>query len=86
MGCLLTLLLLMGPRAVLFGIAIFTNWYAAFEFWWIGFICWILAPWSSLAWITIYLLNDGNLTGGYLILFIIGMVMDAAQIFASGDD
>lgn len=72
-------LLVLGPRIVLFGAWIFSDWYMAFESGLLGFIGWVFLPWTSLAWMYIYFNNDGQLTGGYLILFIAAILVDMSS-------
>ena len=76
--------LLLGPRLVLLWSALWSDWYNAFESGWLAFLAWVFLPWTSLAWMCIYFNNDGQITGGYLILFIISIILDLGSNSSSG--
>ncbi|HEX6240625.1 MAG TPA: hypothetical protein VFZ61_07025 [Polyangiales bacterium] len=74
--CLLALLMFFGPRVVLACAWLLSNWYQAFDSSLIAFAGWLLLPWTSLAWIYVYFHNHGALSGGYLLVLIVGVALD----------
>jgi hypothetical protein len=82
--CLIALLLMLGPRLFLVGVWLLTDWYGAFESGLIALLGWLFLPYTSLAWMYIYFRNDGQIQGGYLILFILGILFDLGVFSGSG--
>jgi len=74
--CLVALVLFFGPRVALALIWLFTDWYAAFSSVLVGALGFLLLPWTSLAWMYTYFHNGGALTGGYVLLIVLGAVAD----------
>ena len=74
--CLAAIILSLGPRFVLILACMMSNWYDAFETGWMAFLAWIFMPWTSLAWMYIYFNNAGDISGGYLVLMIMSVIMD----------
>ena len=48
--CLGALVLMLGPRVVLFAAWLLSNWYVAFDSTPVAVVGWLFAPWTSLAW------------------------------------
>ena len=88
--CLVALILSLGPRFVLICAWLMTNWYDAFEVRWVAFLAWLFLPWTSLAWMYIYFSNAGDISGGYLVLMIMAVLLDigawGSNQAAQGDD
>jgi len=79
--CLVALFLLIGPRFVLFISWLFSwGWYAAFDSRLIAFVCWLILPWTSLAWMYTFFNNEGQITGSYLLLIIVAVVVDVCSV------
>lgn len=74
--CLGALLLFFGPRVVLFSAWLFADWYRAFDSAALAVVAWMLAPWTSLAWMYIHFHNAGNTSGGYIVLLAIAVLAD----------
>ena len=76
-GCCLGLIAIVfvSRLSLLYGL-FFSNWYNAFDSTIIAILGWIIAPWTSLAWMYIYFNNGGEINGIYLICLIIGILMD----------
>ena len=81
--CLAVLLLLIGPRVLLIGIWLLTNWYNAFSSSLIAFVAWLFLPYTSLAWMYIYFHNGGRIAGGYVVLLILAVLLDVG-VFSGG--
>src|ERR1700742_3020027 len=74
--CVLLLVLFFGPRVALVLAWLFTNWYAAFNSTLIALAGFIFLPWTSLAWMYTFFHNGGALSGGYVILGVLGVIAD----------
>ena len=74
--CLAVALLAFGPRVVLFFAWLFTSWYDAFDARFVALLGWLFLPWTSLAWMATYFHNGGSISGGYVLLFILGILAD----------
>lgn len=81
--CLGALVLMLGPRCVLLGAWLFSNWYEAFDSALLAVTGWVFAPWTSLAWIYTYFHNGGDLSGGYMVLLGVGLLFDIGSIGSS---
>ena len=82
--CVGALLLMIGPRFVLFLSWLLSwGWYDAFESGLAAFVCWLFLPWTSLAYMYIYFNNDGVVAGSYLLLLICGVLLDVFSMFSS---
>jgi hypothetical protein len=78
--CVVALLLFFGPRVALALIWLLTNWYAAFSSTWIALLGFFLLPWTSLAWMYTYFHNEGALSGGYVVLIVVGVLADLSAV------
>jgi len=74
--CLVALLLFFGPRAALAVIWLFTNWYSSFSSALVALAGFVFLPWTSLAWMYTFFHNHGQLSGGYVLLIVLGAVAD----------
>lgn len=74
--CLVALLMFFGPRVLLAFAWLMTNWYRAFDSSVLALAGWLLLPWTSLAWIYIYFNNHGVLSGGYVLVLVLGVLLD----------
>ena len=74
--CLVALLMFFGPRLALACAWLLSNWYQAFDSSLIAIAGWLLLPWTSLAWIYIYFHHHGALSGGYVLLLVLGVALD----------
>ncbi len=84
MGCCFFASLITGlPRLALIIIWLATNWYSSFESSLLAFIGWLCLPYTSMVWMYIYFNNAGHIQGGYLILFIVGILLDIGANTAS---
>ena len=54
-GCLVALVALFSPRLAVFLVWLFTDRMSiAFDSWWVGFLGFLLLPWTTLAWAVVY--------------------------------
>ena len=83
--CLVVMLLMLGPRFVLLCAWLMSNWYDAFDSTLIALVGWLFLPWTCLAWMYIHFNNAGEISGGYLLLFIIAIITDLGASFSSGN-
>jgi hypothetical protein len=81
--CLAVLAMLLGPRVVLVFVWLLTNWYSAFDSTVVALLGWIFLPCTSLAWMYTYFHNAGQIQGGYVVLLILGVLLDIG-VFSSG--
>ncbi len=81
--CLAAGAMLLGPRVFLIGVWLLTNWYAAFDSRLVALLGWLFLPYTSLAWMYIYFHNAGQVQGGYLVLLILGVLLDLGAFSGS---
>ena len=74
--CLIALVLFFGPRVALALIWLLTDWYAAFSSSIVALLGFIFLPWTSLAWMYTYFHNGAALSGGYVLLIVLGALAD----------
>jgi hypothetical protein len=74
--CLIALLLFFGPRVALAVIWLFTDWYASFSSTLVALAGFVFLPWTSLAWMYTFFHNHGQLSGGYVLLVVLGALAD----------
>lgn len=75
--------MMLGPRVLLIGVWLLTNWYAAFDSGLVALLGWLFLPYTSLAWMYIYFNNAGQIQGGYLVLLIFAVLVDIG-VFSGG--
>jgi len=79
-GCLFALGAMVVPRLFMLGILLFTNWfgraYATLAWPLLGFF---FMPYTTLAYMAAMLNNNHTLSGGWLALFIIAVIVDAGH-------
>jgi hypothetical protein len=78
--CLGALLLIIGPRVFLVAVWLFSNWYNAFDSRLVAILGWLFLPYTSLAWMFTFFHNGGNVSGGYLVLMILAVLVDVGAI------
>jgi hypothetical protein len=81
--CLLVLIMLLGPRVLLIGVWLLTNWYIAFDSTLVALLGWVFLPYTSLAWMYTYFHNAGRIEGGYVVLLILAVLVDIG-VFSGG--
>jgi len=80
MGCLLVLIALAVPRVVMVIAYLTTNWFGrAFETLLWPVMGFVFMPYATLAYIAAMLNNNHALTGGWLALFIVAIVVDVSH-------
>lgn len=76
-GCVISLLSLLMPRVVILVIAIFTEYMSiAYETTIWPVLGWFFMPFTTLSYCAAMVNNDHQVTGGWLILMIVAVVMD----------
>jgi hypothetical protein len=75
--------MMLGPRLVLAGAWLLSDWYRAFDSTIIAVLGWLFAPWTSLAWMYIALHHGGKLEGGYAVLLAVGVIVDLSSLGGS---
>jgi len=77
MGCIIALLSLLMPRMVILVLAIFTEYMSiAYETTIWPLLGWFFMPFTTLAYCAAMVNNDHQVTGGWLILMIVAVIMD----------
>ncbi len=66
----------LGPRLVLAGAWLLSDWYRAFDSTLLALAGWLFMPWTSLVWIYTYFHHQGIVSGGYVLLLIVGVMLD----------
>lgn len=74
--CLGAALLFVSPRVVLVLAWFFTGWYRAFDSTVVAAAGVLFAPWTTLAWMYTHFNHGGEISGGYIVLFIIAVAAD----------
>jgi len=82
--CLVSLFLFFGPRIFLIGVLFLTNWYNAFESNVIAFLGWLFFPYTSMAWMLTFFQNGGQVSGLYLVIMIIAVLVDLGVVGSGG--
>jgi hypothetical protein len=82
--CLIALLLFFGPRVALAVIWLFTDWYASFSSALVALAGFVFLPWTSLAWMYTFFHNHGQLSGGYVLLIVLGAIADLSAYGGHG--
>jgi hypothetical protein len=84
-GCIYALVALTVPRVLLFFIWLLTDWFTlAFEARTWPVLGFLFMPYTTLAYMAAMLNNDHALSGGWLVLFVIAVVVDAGNWGGSG--
>ena len=80
MGCLFAIVALAVPRVALFIAFLATNWFArAFETRLWPILGFVFMPYATIAYMAAMLNNNHALTGGWLALLIVAIVVDVAH-------
>ncbi len=83
MCCLLTTLGLLGPRATILVWWLLqpARWEASFSSFWVSFLGFLFAPWTTLAWV---LVAPRGVVGFDVVIVGIGIVADLGTYFGGG--
>ena len=80
MSCLLVLISLLLPRVVMFFIWLLTDWFGrAFEGWILPLLGFFFMPYTMLAYMAAMLNNNQQLSGGWLVLLIVAVIVDVSH-------
>jgi len=85
MGCIIAVIALAVPRILMFFILLLTDWFgSAFETRAWPILGFVFMPYTTLAYLAAMLNNNHALSGGWLALFIVAVVVDAGHWGGSG--
>jgi len=85
MGCILAVIALALPRVLMFIAFLVTNWFdRAFETRLWPILGFVFMPYATLAYMAAMLNNNHTLTGGWLALFIVAIIVDVGHWGGSG--
>jgi hypothetical protein len=73
--CLIAIVLFFGPRVLLAGAWVFSDWFRAFDSTLLALAGFLFLPWTTLAWMYTFF-HGGSLSGLYAVLLIIGVIAD----------
>ncbi len=77
MGCLLVIFSLFVPRLIMVGVFLFTNWFLqAYTTWIWPILGFIFMPYTTLAYMVIMLNNKHQVSGGWIVLLIVAVIVD----------
>ena len=80
MGCIITVIALALPRILMFFAFLLTDWFGlAFETRMWPILGFFFMPYTTLAYMATMLNNDYTLSGGWLALFIVAIIIDAGH-------
>ena len=80
MGCIFAVVALAVPRVVMFFAFLLTDWFGrSFETQWWPILGFVFMPYSTLAYLAAMLNNNHTLSGGWLAIFIVAIVVDAGH-------
>ena len=80
MGCILTVLALAVPRGLMLLAFLMTDWFArAFQTQVWPIMGFVFMPYTTLAYLTAMLNNNHTLSGGWLALLVVGVVVDVGH-------
>ena len=83
-GCLIIFFGAIAPRFTLVMLELFTNWNdRAFDSFWIGFVGWLFAPYTTLAYSVMNALGD-PINGFGWVIVALGFMADVASWFGNG--
>ncbi|HUT57004.1 MAG TPA: hypothetical protein VNA25_03905 [Phycisphaerae bacterium] len=85
MGCVIVILGLIMPRVLMIFVALLTDWFGrAFNggvLW--PILGWIFLPYTTLAYMAAMLRNDHQLTGWWIVLLVLAVLVDIGAIGGS---
>ncbi len=85
MGCILVVLALLVPRVVMAFIYLLTNWFSVvFTTWLWPVLGFIFLPYTTLAYMAAALNTGGNISGAWLVLLIVAVVVDLSHWGGTG--
>jgi hypothetical protein len=77
MGCIVALIALLMPRLVMFFIWLMTDWFSrAYDTIIWPFLGFLFMPYTTLAYMAAMLNNNHQVSGGWLVLLIVAVVVD----------
>ena len=80
MGCLIVIAGLIVPRVLMFFIWLLTDWFSrGFHTWIWPLLGFIFLPYTTLAYLAAMLKHDGALSGIWLAVFVIAILVDIAN-------
>ncbi len=80
MGCILVIIALVVPRVMMFSVFLLTDWFGrAFETRLWPLLGFVFLPYTTLAYIAAMLNNNHALTGGWLALFMVAIIIDVTH-------
>ena len=80
MGCIVAVLALAVPRVVMVGAFLLTDWFGrAFETQVWPLLGFVFMPYATLAYLAAMLNNQHTLSGGWLVLLIVAIVVDVGH-------
>ncbi len=80
MGCIYVVLALAVPRVLMFLAFLLTNWFGrAFQTRLWPFLGFLFMPYTTIAYLSAMLNNHHTLSGGWLALFMIAIIVDAGH-------
>jgi len=83
--CLVSFILILGPRFILFWEWMLSDWYNAFETWYYAFLCWLFVPWTSMVYIYAYFNNNGQINGWYWFWIVFAVFIDLGSVSSSSN-
>jgi hypothetical protein len=85
MGCVFVIIALAVPRVLMFIAFLVTDWFGrAFETQAWPILGFVFLPYATLAYIAAMLNNNHSLTGGWLVLFIVAILVDLTHLGHGG--
>ena len=85
MGCIVVVIALIVPRVLMFFTLMLTDWFArSFETRLWPILGFLFMPYTTLAYMAAMLNNNHTLSGGWLALFIVAILIDAGHGGGSG--
>lgn len=77
MPCVIAILAVLFPRFLMICIAIFTSWFgSAFQTWMWPLLGFLFLPYTTLAYMAAMLKNNHNVSGGWLVLVVVAVLVD----------
>lgn len=77
MPCLVTIAGFFFPRVVMVVLLVFTTWFSrGFATWYWPLLGFLFMPYTTLAYLVSMIYNGNQLSGGYIVLVVIGVFLD----------
>ncbi len=85
MGCCIAIVGMMAPRILLILVFVLTHWFSvAYQTWVWPLLGFLFMPYTTLAYMAAMLKNNGSLSGGWVALFIVAVILDAGHWGSGG--